>query len=88
MLGAIVILPLLAIAWYRVAVVATDDWAGAVRALVNLGRQPLATSIGLALPRSLDDERTMWTRFGQLATGPFRPEMAAGLTEFRRAPDQ
>jgi hypothetical protein len=86
--AAILVLPVLAIVWYRVAVVATDDWAGAVRALVNLGRQPLAASIGLALPKSLDDERTMWARFGKLATGPFRPEMSAALNEFRRAPDQ
>ena len=85
---AIVALPLLATVWYRVAVAATDDWAGAVRALVNLGRQPLATSIGLVLPQSLDDERMMWARFGALATGPFRPEMTAGLSQFRRAPDQ
>ena len=85
---AILVLPVLAATWYRVAVVATDDWAGAVRALVNLGRQPLAASIGLALPRSLDHERTMWARFGKLAAGPFRPEMSAGLSEFRRAPDQ
>ncbi|SFY52723.1 hypothetical protein [Streptomyces sp. F-1] len=40
---------LLTMLWYRLAVVATDEWAGAVRAMVNLGRHPLAAAFGLTL---------------------------------------
>ena len=47
--GTIIGLLALAYVWYRVAIVATDDWAGAVRAMVNLGRLPLSMSMGLAL---------------------------------------
>jgi hypothetical protein len=74
---AIVALPLLAAVWYRVAVAATDDWAGAVRAMVNLGRQPLATSMGLSLPETNNGERAMWTLTAELARGPYTPAMAA-----------
>ncbi|MFD7379789.1 hypothetical protein [Streptomyces mirabilis] len=37
--------------WYRSAVYATDEWAAAVRAMVNLGRKPLAEALGLVLPK-------------------------------------
>jgi len=82
--AAIVGLPLLAMVWYRVAVVATDDWAGAVRAMVNLGRAPLAASMGLALPKAIADERRMWTLTVGLVRDPYHPADAA-LDEFRRA---
>lgn len=75
--AAIAGLPLLAAVWYRVAVAATDDWAGAVRAMVNLGRQPLATSMGLTLPETSDGERAMWTLAAELARGPHTPELTA-----------
>jgi len=84
--AAIVGLPSLAILWYRVAVAATDDWAGAVRALVNLGRLPLAASMGLALPQPIAGERRMWTLAGGLVRDPYHPA-AAALDEFRRAAD-
>ena len=63
---------ILSAVWYRVAVSATDDWAGAVRAMVNLGRQPLATALGLTLPEQLADERAMWTSTAELASFPYR----------------
>jgi hypothetical protein len=84
--AAIAGLPLLAAVWYRVAVAATDDWAGAVRAMVNLGRQPLATSMGLALPETGDDERAMWTLAAELARGPYAPELTA-LDRYRGSSD-
>jgi len=62
--------------WYRVAVAATDDWAGAVRAMVNLGRQPLATSMGLTVPRQLAEERAMWSLTADLASSPYRGDFA------------
>jgi len=53
--------------WYHRAVKATDDWAGASRALVNLARKPLAASLGLELPSSLDSERAMWGSVSRMA---------------------
>ena len=67
---------------YRIAVVATDDWAGAVRAMVNLGRQPLATSIGLTLPNTIDEERVMWSLTTELAADPYTRETISPLNEF------
>jgi hypothetical protein len=82
LVGMIIGLPLLALLWYRIAVVATDDWAGAVRALVNLGRQPLASSLGLELPLTLARERTMWSATVSLVQGQYAPDTTA-LDEFR-----
>ena len=78
------LLPLTAI-WYRLAVVATDEWAGAVRAMVNLGRQPLATALGLTLPEGLKEERTMWLLVGDLVRTGFQPGLTA-LDTYRAAP--
>ncbi|HEY3544967.1 MAG TPA: hypothetical protein VGK17_02610 [Propionicimonas sp.] len=48
---------------YRMAVRNVKDWGGSVRALVNLGRRPLAESLGLEMPKRLVDERHMWASF-------------------------
>lgn len=53
--------------WYDRAVKATDDWAGATRALANLARKPLAANLGLKLPSSLDKEREMWAAVSRMA---------------------
>ena len=45
---------------YRLAVKNVKDWGGSVRALVNLGRRPLAEALGLTMPKKLADERHMW----------------------------
>lgn len=79
-------LPLLAVVWYRVSVVATDDWAGSVRAMVNLGRQPLAASMGLELPKAITDERIMWRLAVEFVRNPYTPEMTA-LDQFRAVAD-
>lgn len=84
--GTMVALPLLAAVWYRVAVVATDEWAGAVRAMVNLGRQPLATALGLTLPREIEEERAMWSLTGELVGAAFHPARTA-LDTYRVTPD-
>jgi hypothetical protein len=52
--------------WYRLAVSATDEWAAAVRGLADLGRKPLAESLGLALPATLEMERQMWQKVSRL----------------------
>ena len=48
---------------YNLAVRNVKDWAGAVRALVNLGRRPLADAVGLTMPARLTDEQEMWASF-------------------------
>ncbi|MFD8383185.1 hypothetical protein ACFV2X_32545 [Streptomyces sp. NPDC059679] len=71
--------------WYRSAVTATDVWAAAVRALVNVGRKPLAESLGLTLPSELAAERTMWTLVCVLSQAPYH-ERAAALDPYRADP--
>lgn len=43
--------------WYRLAWISTDDWALATRALVDLGRRPLAEGLDFNLPSELNRER-------------------------------
>lgn len=78
----IAVLLVLAALWYRVAVVATDEWAGGIRAMVNLTRRPLADSLGLKLPADPAEERTMWTVTTQLVATN-QPEAAERLAEYR-----
>jgi hypothetical protein len=71
--------------WYQLAWTTTDDWALAVRALVDLGRKPLAENLGLSLPRELDREREMWSRYCQMVLWPYDADRAPDLDEFRAA---
>ncbi|NUR73100.1 MAG: hypothetical protein HOU81_19970 [Hamadaea sp.] len=75
---------LLSVGWYRAAVVTTDDWAAAVRAMVNVGRVPLAEALGLRLPEGLSEERTMWTLSSQLTRLAY-DERAEQLDKYRNA---
>jgi hypothetical protein len=79
------VLVLLTPVWYRLAWTTTDDWALAVRALVDLGRKPLAESLGLCLPRELEQEREMWKRYSQMVLYPHDVIPATYLDEFRLA---
>ncbi|WP_369376804.1 hypothetical protein [Streptomyces sp. cg36] len=79
--GLAVLVPL----WYRAAVTATDEWAAAVRALVNAGRQPLAEALGLVLPGELAEERKMWTMVSRFSRIPFH-DRASALDRYRAAP--
>jgi hypothetical protein len=45
---------------YEMAVRSCSYWRATNQALVNLGRSPLARSLGLSLPRTLADEKEMW----------------------------
>ncbi|GAA0984237.1 hypothetical protein GCM10009555_057570 [Acrocarpospora macrocephala] len=76
--GLSALLPL----WYLAAVSSTDEWAASVRALVNVGRKPLAESLGLKLPVDLAAERTMWDLVTKLSRIPYH-ERAAALDQFR-----
>ncbi|MCX5127099.1 hypothetical protein OOK25_25930, partial [Streptomyces sp. NBC_00347] len=87
LLAAIVLPGVLMPVWYRAAVSATDEWAAAVRALVNSGRKPLAESLGLSLPGELDGERRMWALVSKMSRLPYH-ERAAALDAFREKPSE
>ncbi|MGW4393450.1 hypothetical protein [Streptomyces sp. NPDC004685] len=78
-LALIALIPL----WYRAAVAATDEWASAARALVNLGRKPLADGLGLLLPKRLDDERTLWKLVTRMSNRPYAPSADPALAPYR-----
>jgi hypothetical protein len=80
-----VVLAALVPVWYRCAVSATDEWAAAVRALVNVGRHPLAASLGLDIPKELAAERVMWSLVSRIPRIPYH-EHAAALDHYRRSP--
>lgn len=69
---------------YRAAVTATDAWSAAVRAVVDVGRVPLAEALGLVLPDRLADERTMWQTVGWLVTFHYDPRAATALDPYRK----
>ncbi|MGN9792262.1 hypothetical protein ACTMTU_14360 [Streptomyces sp. OZ13] len=82
------VLTVLIPAWYRAAVTATDEWAAAVRALVNAGRKPLADALGLVLPQELGKEREMWLLVTRMSRRPYRPAADTALAPYRAAPAQ
>ncbi|MFM9372158.1 hypothetical protein [Streptomyces sp. Da 82-17] len=86
LLSATVLLGALVPLWYRSAVVATDEWAAAVRALVNLGRKPLATALGLELPQELAEERRMWQLVTRMSRRPYHPAAEEAFAPYRAAP--
>lgn len=80
------VLLLLVPVWYRAAVAATDEWAAAVRALVNTGRKPLADALGLVLPQDLGKEREMWLLVTRMSRRPYRPAADAAFAPYRAEP--
>ncbi|MGI5401142.1 hypothetical protein ACQEVG_17110 [Streptomyces sp. CA-135486] len=79
----VVVLVALIPLWYRSAVIATDEWAASVRALVNLGRKPLAEALGLTLPESLADERTMWQMVTRMSRRPYHSAAEEAFAPYR-----
>jgi hypothetical protein len=78
-LAGIVALPF----WYRWAVTSSSYWDSTVRALVNLGRIPLAKSLGLELPGNIEDERRMWYLAVVFRFYAYDTKWAGQLNEFR-----
>ncbi|MFG3064840.1 hypothetical protein ACGFYM_40830 [Streptomyces sp. NPDC048231] len=72
--------------WYRSSVYATDEWAAAVRAMVNLGRKPLADALGLVLPPQLSEERTMWQLVTRMSRRPYRDAADLAFAPYRATP--
>ena len=69
--------------WYKLAIRSTDYWASTVQALVNIGRKGLASALDLQLPKTLDDEREMWTAVSQIVYYGYRTDLAKQLDRFR-----
>ncbi len=60
---------------YWGAVAAARMYIGTSRALVNMGRKPLANKLGLSLPTTIEAERAMWRAvFNYVYWGPGFPE--------------
>jgi hypothetical protein len=76
-----------AIGSYYAAVKATDAWASSVKAMVDMGRIPLAKALGLDVPAKLAEERDMWQRVNWLLGFAYRPQAAAALDPYRQPPN-
>ncbi|MEW2509802.1 hypothetical protein [Streptomyces sp. NPDC046870] len=83
-----VVLVVLIPVWYHAAVAATDEWAAAVRALVNLGRKPLAEALGLDLPGDLEEERTMWQLVTRMSRRRYAPAAVTAFAPYRARPNR
>lgn len=79
-----------AVASYRLAVLATDEWDAAVRALVDHGRAGVAAAFGLTVPSDLEQERLMWRAVNTLVRRPYSysesKDVAGILARFRSGP--
>lgn len=69
--------------WYRLSVAAAREWGLTVRAVVDMGRLPLASSLGLEIPDDLLGERDMWRSFGWLRKYPYDNTRPAQLEPYR-----
>jgi len=76
-----------AIGSYYAAVKATDAWASSVKAMVDVGRIPLAKALGLQIPAKLAEERDMWLRVGWLLGFAYEPEAGTELDPYRQLPN-
>lgn len=83
----LVLTAVVAVVCYRMAIVATDSWAAAVRCLVDTGRAPLAKVYGLVPPAAFAQEREMWRGVNWLVRRPYEPEIAAYLDRWRQPPE-
>lgn len=72
---------LIAVICYQLAVVATDEWNAAVRAVVDHGRAGVASAFGLTIPANFEDERLMWRAVNTLVRRPYE------YSESKNVPD-
>lgn len=72
---------------YMLAVVATDEWDAAFRAVVDLGRSGVANAFGIQIPDNFDEERLMWRAINTLVRRPYSysqtKDVAALITRLR-----
>jgi hypothetical protein len=78
---------LIAVACYKLAVLTTDEWDSAVRALVDHGRAGVAAAFGLNVPADFTPERLMWQAVNTLVRRPYAysesADVPAILSRFR-----
>jgi hypothetical protein len=74
-------------ALYLGAVRSCAGWGQAVRAVVNLGRRPLADALGVCIPRTIAQEREMWQVLGWFVAERYEPASAAELNRWRVSPN-
>jgi len=82
--------------FYQRAVSAAGGYARAMRALIDLGRLPLAEAVGLDMPATLAEETHMWKAFSNLSGWgrhwPHSPSWISDLdvhrSSHRTAPDE
>ena len=74
-----------AVGSYYAAVKATDAWSSAVKAMVDIGRIPLAKSLGLRIPAKLAEEQDMWLRVGWLLSFAYKSESGTELDPYRQS---
>jgi hypothetical protein len=84
---AIVLGIMIPIVCYRLAIVATDEWDAAVRAMVDHGRAAVAAAFGFSIPVNFESERLMWRTINTLVRRPYAysesKDVAAIMTNFR-----
>jgi hypothetical protein len=83
LLAALIVAPLIAAASYRLAILATDEWTAAVKALTDLSRVPLARALGLTMPQTLEEERQMWRAVYWLDRAGYSQEASDYLSAYR-----
>jgi hypothetical protein len=76
-----------AVGSYYAAVRATDAWASSVKAMVDVGRVPLAKQLGLQIPAKLAEEREMWQRLVWLLGFAYNADAATEIDRYRLAPN-
>jgi hypothetical protein len=73
---------------YQLAIVATDEWDAAVRAMIDHGRAGVAAAFGLQIPSDFASERFMWRAVNTLVRRPYAysetKDVAAIITQFRK----
>lgn len=75
-------------AFYQAAVSSTTYWQSTVRAMVNLGRGPLAQHLGLRMPETLEGEREMWEKLAAFHYYPFDESWVGLLDDYRARPNR
>ena len=78
-IGSLVLVPVS----YLSAVTSSTYWDATVRALVDLGRVPLAAALGLQLPSTIERERAMWNLVVAFGYYRFNERWADRLDPFR-----
>jgi hypothetical protein len=69
--------------WYRAALTGTSYWDATVRALVDVGRKPMAAALGLRLPVTIEEERKMWSLTAAFGFYEYAAEWSGRLDPFR-----